>query len=200
MGKLREHNIKVLGNIGTGLGPGNKQKAIDIINMYKDGIINNYKQAQNMINKLSSRGKGQEKLEKTIKKVKVSKIITSIVKRDIDKPLSFTSLILNTREKIFKEIQPDIFPTVLKETEAMLQTKKSMKLNMIIFFDVYRVIQSSKDEKTKQAYAKFKVKYPSRLVIEKNNDGSTSFLEVKRSDPYSTEAKDVKQSNIKQYY
>ena len=100
--------------------------------MYKDGIINNYKQAQNFLNKLSSRGTGQQKSAEKAKQIKASKIISSIVRRSFDKPLSYSFLTLNTRERQFKEIQPDIFPTVLKETSAMLEAKKSMKLSIII--------------------------------------------------------------------
>jgi Flp pilus assembly CpaE family ATPase len=48
-------------------------KANDIINLYKDNIVGTYRQAQNLINKLSSRGKGQQKLEKTVKQIKKSK-------------------------------------------------------------------------------------------------------------------------------
>ena len=201
MGKNREHNIKVLENVKIGLSAENKRKANNIINMYQDGIINNYKQAQNFINKLESRGKGQEKLEKKVKEVKKSKIISSIVRRNSDKPLSFTFLTLNTRERQFKEIQPDIFPTVLKEAEHMLKTKQSMKLGMTIHFDIYRELAISRNKKDNKDYIKKLTKtlvYPSRLVIEKNDDGSESFLEVRTSDPYSTSSEKVIQSNIQE--
>ena len=123
MGKNREHNTKVLENYKIGLSSENKKQANNIINMYKDGIINNYKQAQNFLNKLSSRGTGQQKSAEKAKQIKASKIISSIVRRTFDKPLSYSFLTLNTRERKLKEIQPDIFPTILKEANAMLETK-----------------------------------------------------------------------------
>jgi len=91
--------------------------------MYKDGFINTYRQAENLINKLSSRGKGQQKAADKVKEIKKPKIISSIIRRNVDKPLSFTTLVLNTRERQFKEIQPDVLPSVLKEARAMLETK-----------------------------------------------------------------------------
>ena len=128
MGKTRDHNAKVLLNSLVGLSSLNKRKANHIINLYKDNIVGTYRQAQNLINKLTSRGKGQEKLEKQTKQIKSSKIISGIIRRNVDKPLSFTTLVLNTRERQFKEIQTDVFLAVLKESRAMLETKKSMKL------------------------------------------------------------------------
>ena len=59
MGTNSVHNTKVLENYKIGLSSENKKQANNIINLYKDGIINNYKQAQNFLNKLSSRGTGQ---------------------------------------------------------------------------------------------------------------------------------------------
>ena len=76
---------------------------------------------------MESRGNGQQKADEKIKKIKASKIISSIVRIRFDKALSYSILTLNTRERNFKEIQPDIFPTIFKETSAMLETKKSMK-------------------------------------------------------------------------
>ena len=182
MGKNREHNAKVLENYKIDLSSENKRKANNIINMYKDGIINTYRQAENLINKLSSRGKGQQKAAEKTKQIKASKIISSIVRRSFDKPLSYSFLTLNTRERNFKEIQPDVLPSVLKEASAMLETKKSMKLSMIIHFDVYRELAISRNKKDSKDYIKKITKtlvYPSRLVVEKNDDGSDSFLEVK---------------------
>ena len=71
-----------------GLSSENKKKAKDIINLYKDNIIGTYRQAENLISKLSSRGQGQQKLADKVKEVKKSKIISSIVRRSFDKPLS----------------------------------------------------------------------------------------------------------------
>ena len=167
--------------------------------MYKDGIINTYRQAENLINKLSSRGNGQQKAAEKTQQIKASKIISSIVRRSFDKPLSHSFLTLSTRERKIKEIQPDVLPSVLKEASAMLETKKSMKLSMIIHFDVYRELAISRNKKDNKDYIKKIAKtlvYPSRLVVEKNDDGSDSFLEVKKSDPYSTSAEKVIQSNI----
>ena len=69
MGKNREHNTKVLENYKIGLSAENKRQANNIINMYKDNIINNYKQAQNLLNKLSSRGTGQQKSAEKTKQI-----------------------------------------------------------------------------------------------------------------------------------
>ena len=102
MGKNREHNAKVLLNSMVGLSSENKKKAKDIINMYKDNIIGTYRQAENLISKLSSRGKGQQKVKEKVKEIKSSKIISSIIRRNVDKPLSFTTLVLNARERQFK--------------------------------------------------------------------------------------------------
>ena len=182
MGKNREHNAKVLLNSMVALSSENKRKANNIINMYKHGIINTYRKAENLINKLSSRGKGQQKAAEKTKQIKASKIISSIVRRSFDKPLSYSFLTLNTGERNFKEIQPDVLPSVLKEASAMLETKKSMKLSMIIHFDVYRELAISRNKKDNKDYIKKIAKtlvYPSRLVVEKNDDGSDSFLEVK---------------------
>ena len=46
-------------------------------------------------------------------------------------------------------------------------------------------------QRKKQEYAKTKFSYPSRLVIEKDDNGHETFLEVKRSDPYSTTAEKI---------
>ena len=81
MGKNREHNAKVLENYRIDLSSENKRKANNIINMYKDGIINTYRQAENLINKLSSRGEGQQKAAEKTKQIKASKIISSSQKK-----------------------------------------------------------------------------------------------------------------------
>ena len=47
MGRNREHNAMVLENNKIDLSSENKRKANTIINMYKDGIINTYRQAEN---------------------------------------------------------------------------------------------------------------------------------------------------------
>jgi broad-specificity NMP kinase len=104
--------------------------------LYKDNISGTHRQAQNLINKLSSRGKGQQKVKETVKQIKKSKMISSIDRRHFDKPLSYSFLTLNTRERNLKEIQHDIFPIVENETKDMLETKKSMKLNIIIHFEI----------------------------------------------------------------
>ena len=70
MGKNRERNAKVLENYKIVLSSENKRKANNIINMYKDGIINTYRQAENLMNKPSSRGKGQQKLADKVKEIK----------------------------------------------------------------------------------------------------------------------------------
>ena len=121
MGKSRIHNAKVLSNYLTGLSAENKKKANDIINLYKDDIIGNYRTAENLLNKLSSRGKGQEKLTEKLTKIKKTSIISSIVRRGVKDPKSSTYLYLNTNERVFKNMynnkghstHQDIYPTIL---------------------------------------------------------------------------------------
>jgi len=194
MGKNREHNAKVLLNSLVGLSSSNKKKANDIINLYKDNIVGTYRQAQNLINKLSSRGKGQQKVKETVKQIKKSKMISSIDRRNFDKPLSYSFLTLNTRERNLKEIQHDIFPIVENEVKDMLETKKSMKLNVIIHFEIC-VEKRFKNEKEQKKFES-QLTYPDRLGELEEDYGSKTQVLIKRSKPYSTEAKDVKHSNI----
>ena len=111
-----------------------------------------------------------------------------------DKPLSYSFLTLNTRGRNLKEIQHDIFPIVLNETKDMLETKRSMKLNIIIHFEICRE-QGLENEKERKKFES-KLTYPDRLGELEEKDGSKILVLIKRSKPYSTEAKDVKQSNI----
>ena len=90
MGKSRTHNAKVLSNYLTGLSAENKKKANDIIQLYKDDIVGNYSAAENLLNKLSSRGKGQDKLTEKIINLKKTNIISSIVRRGVKDPRSAT--------------------------------------------------------------------------------------------------------------
>ena len=131
MGKNREHNAKVLLNSMVGLSTENKKKAKDIINLYKDNIVGTYRQAQNLINKLSSRGKGQQKLAETVKRIRKVKIITNIFGKFVNEPKSITTMMLNTNERNFDEIyvnsgseaHQDIYPTVLDEVKKMLKRR-----------------------------------------------------------------------------
>ena len=135
MGKSRIHNAKVLSTYMMGLSAENKKKAKDIIQLYKDDVISNYRTAENLLNKLTSRGKGQEKLTEKLTKLKKITIISSIVRRGVKDPKSSTYLYLNTNERQFIEIynnpmsetHQDIYPTVISETKQMLKNKKSMK-------------------------------------------------------------------------
>jgi hypothetical protein len=69
-------------------------------NLYKDDILSNYRTAENMILKLSSRGKGQAKVNDKIKKLKKVNIISSIVRRGVKDPKVINSyLYLNTDAK-----------------------------------------------------------------------------------------------------
>ena len=70
MGKSRIHNAKVLSTYVMGLSAENKKKAKDTIQLYKDDVISNYRTAENLLNKLTSRGKGQEKLTEKLTKLK----------------------------------------------------------------------------------------------------------------------------------
>ena len=144
MGKSRLHNAKkVLSNCLTGLSAENKKKAKDIINLYKDDVISNYRTAENLLNKLRSRGKGQEKLTEKLTELKKTNILSSIVRRGVKDPKSATYLYINTNERVFTSIYDnkgssahnDLCDTMLKETKTMLKNKKSMKLNIIINMD-----------------------------------------------------------------
>ena len=66
MGKSRVNKAKELSTYLVGLSTENKKKANDIINLYKDDILSNYRTAENMILKLISRGKGQAKVNDKI--------------------------------------------------------------------------------------------------------------------------------------
>ena len=131
MGKSRINNAKVLKNYLVGLSTENKKKANDIINLYKDNIVGNYKTAENMILKLSSRGKGQEKVNEKLTKLKKVNIISSIVRRGVKDPKSSTFIYLNTDVRVFTEIfqnkgsktHQDIYDTVLEEIKKMLKNK-----------------------------------------------------------------------------
>ena len=142
MGKLRNANAKILANQLVGLSSENKKKGNDIINLYKDDVIGNYRTAENLISKLTARGKGQQKLNDKLAAIKKVNIISSIVRRDVKAPDSSTYLYLNTKERIFKDIynnptsdtHQDLFPTVFEETKKMLKNKKLMKSNLVLFF------------------------------------------------------------------
>ena len=131
MGKSRVNKAKELSTYLVGLSTENKKKANDIINLYKDDILSNYRTAENMILKLSSRGKGQAKVNDKITKLKKVNIISSIVRRGVKDPKSSTYLYLNTDQNVFKELyinkadttRQDIYDTVLKETKTMLKKK-----------------------------------------------------------------------------
>jgi hypothetical protein len=128
MGKSRLHNAKVLLNYLTGLSAENKKKANDIIKLYKDEVITNYKSAENYILKLTSRGKGQENITEKLTKLKKTNIISSIVRRGVKDPKSSTYLYLNTQERVFKNMynnkghstHQDLYPTILNETKTVL--------------------------------------------------------------------------------
>ena len=104
MGKLRNANAKILANQLVGLSSENKKKGNDIINLYKDDVIGNYRTAENLISKLTARGKGQQKLNDKLAAIKKVNIISSIVRRDVKAPDSSTYLYLNTKERIPKDI------------------------------------------------------------------------------------------------
>jgi len=74
-----------------------------------------------------------------------------------------------------------------------------MKLSMVIHFDIYRELAITRNKKDNKDYIKTISKqliYQSRLVVNKNDDGSTSLLEVRTSDPYSTPSEKVILGNI----
>ena len=50
-----------------------------------------------------------------------------------------------------------------------------MKLNIVIGFDICRVLVKTDDAEKKKEYAKTKLSYPSRLVIEKEVSGYETF-------------------------
>ena len=99
-----------------------------------------YRTAENMILKLSSRGKGQAKVNDKITKLKKVNIISSIVRRGVKDPKSSTYIYLNTDVVVFSQLyknngsqtHQDLYDVILKEIKQMLNNKKSMKLNIII--------------------------------------------------------------------
>ena len=56
------------------------------------------------MNKLTSRGKGQEKLTEKLTKSKKTNIMSSIVRRGVKDPKSSTYLYLNANERIYKSM------------------------------------------------------------------------------------------------
>jgi len=202
MGRNGEHNAKVLLNSMVGLSTENKKKAKDIINLYKDNIIGTYRQAENLIGKLSSRGKGQQKLAETVKRIRKVKIITNIFRKFVNDPKSITTLMLKTNERRFDEIynnpgsetHQDIYPTVLDEVKKMLKKKKSMKLNMVVHFEIARLFNFKDDKKRQEFIAQ--LKYPERLGFIENSNGTKDEVYIKPSNPYSTKTVEIRNNNV----
>ena len=155
MGKLRDNKAKALSGWLVGLSTDKLKQAKDIINLYKTNIIGNYRTAENLLNKVNARGKGQEKLADKLVKLKKVNIISSIMRFYVKTPKSTTSLHLNTDEREFKQIynnptsktHQDIYPAVLKEATQMLRSKKSMKLTITVHYEIARYLHRDKDGK-----------------------------------------------------
>ena len=150
MGRSRIRNLNHLNKYLVGVSTKNKEVAKDIIQAYENNDIKNYKTAENLIIKLGTRGNGPSNAKEKVAKITNTHVVSSIVRRNVKDPKSSTYLYINEQntQLVFSQLYKneinksrEIYGTVLKETKAMLNSKQYMKLNIVVFMEIAKIIR-----------------------------------------------------------
>ena len=150
MGRSRIRNLNHLNKYLVGVSTKNKEVAKDIIHAYENNDIKNYKTAEkNLIIKLGTRGNGPSNAKEKVAKITNTHVVSSIVRRNVKDPKSETYIYINENntQLVFSHLYKneinksrEIYGTVLKETKAMLNSKQSVKLNIVVFMEIAKTL------------------------------------------------------------
>ena len=185
-----------------------KDEQNEVIKLYQDRKIENFKTAEKIIDQLHSRGtkkneqglaslskysnvepaKGKISRQIDIKKQKAKPLVTKVDRKNLDKALSSLVFHIKPDQTVVSSIMKN--PTIIEEIKAMLKRKKSMKMHLGSRFEVCRTLQYDlvRDEP--------RIGINSRIVKRKDENGNIEELEVKESDPYSMKTVSVQPHNL----
>ena len=154
---------------------------------------------------MGTRGNGPSNVKEKVAKLNNTHIVSSIVRRGAKDPKSETFIYLNTKERQFDNIynsprsalHQDIYPTVLEEAKQMPKNKKSMKLNLVVFFEIAKVVEIM-DEEHKDLHIQNTLMADERLEQWLDPDiNKLVWVVIKLGKPCSTKAMSITSGNMK---